>query len=67
MQLTMSALPSPITHTGYALSIYMPISMICIVSNEIARWVVVLLGTATSGFFLFMNLRERIMVAGPGK
>ncbi|KAF5828845.1 hypothetical protein DUNSADRAFT_16981 [Dunaliella salina] len=52
---------------GYALSIYLPISVICIAPSDIARWVIVLLGTVTSGLFLFMNLRERIMAAGPGK
>jgi len=45
----------------------MPISLICIVPFDVARWVVVLLGTTTSGLFLFMNLRERIQAAGPGK
>eukprot|EP00967_Tisochrysis_lutea_P034496 scaffold41199_cov22-Tisochrysis_lutea.AAC.1 len=56
----------PLPHGCYALSIYLPISVICIVPSDIARWVVVLLGTVTSGLFLFMNLRERIMAAGPG-
>lgn len=53
--------------TGYALSIYLPISLICIAPSDIARWLIVMIGTATSGLFLFMNLRERILAAGPGK
>lgn len=59
--------PTSCAPPGYALSIYMPISLICIVPSDLMRWLVVLAGTATSGLFLFMNLRERIAAAGPGK
>ena len=54
-------------HAGYSLSIFLPISLLCIVPNEIMRWVVVMVATAISGLFLFTNLRERISAAGPGK
>lgn len=37
---------------GYAMSIFVPISLLCLIPVGILRWVLVGLGAATSGFFL---------------
>ena len=52
---------------GYAMTIFIPISLVCIIPIELMRWLVVAGGTLTSGLFLLMNLKERIMQAGAGK
>jgi hypothetical protein len=45
---------------GYALSVFIPISFVCIVNNEIVRWLLVALATFTSGLFLLSNFRTPI-------
>lgn len=65
--LTFPCLFLPTALAGYALTIYIPISFVCIIPNELVRWLVVMGGTATSALFLLMNVRERIMASGAAK
>jgi hypothetical protein len=37
---------------GYAMAIFLPISLLCLIPVGILRWVLVGLGAASSGFFL---------------
>ncbi|KAL6762784.1 hypothetical protein V8C86DRAFT_2510863 [Haematococcus lacustris] len=52
---------------GYAMTIFIPVAFICIVPNDLVQWLTVAVATIISGMFLIMNMRERIMVVGPGK
>lgn len=52
---------------GYAMTIYIPVSLVCIIPIELLRWLLVMGCTLTSGLFLLMNLKERTMPAGAGK
>ena len=50
---------------GYALSIFVPISFICILPYEWLRWLLVAIATSTSGLFLLTNFKAPIFdVAG---
>ena len=50
---------------GYALSIFIPISFVCVVPYEAIRWVMIGLATLSSGLFLLLNFRGPIFdVAG---
>ncbi|KAK9811891.1 hypothetical protein WJX72_011905 [[Myrmecia] bisecta] len=50
---------------GYSLSLFIPISFFCIFPYEVARWVLVMAATLTSGLFLMLNFRQPIFdVAG---
>ena len=50
---------------GYALSIFIPISFVCVVPYEAVRWVMIGLATLSSGLFLLLNFRGPIFdVAG---
>eukprot|EP00740_Mantoniella_antarctica_P017046 CAMPEP_0181369742 /NCGR_PEP_ID=MMETSP1106-20121128/12975_1 /TAXON_ID=81844 /ORGANISM="Mantoniella antarctica, Strain SL-175" /LENGTH=332 /DNA_ID=CAMNT_0023486329 /DNA_START=159 /DNA_END=1157 /DNA_ORIENTATION=+ len=42
---------------GYALSVYVPVSVLCIIPLEWLRWTVFLLGMAVSATFIFTNLQ----------
>ena len=42
---------------GYALAVFIPISCVCVVPSEIARWVLVGVATLTSGTFIMLSLR----------
>ncbi|CAG8471052.1 27_t:CDS:2 [Diversispora eburnea] len=48
---------------GYGLTVWIPISVICIVPNEIIRWTLVIAGFAISGFFKTKNLYPVISAA----
>ena len=48
------------TPAGYALSIFIPVSFICILPYEILRWVLVAVATFTSGLFLLTNFKAPI-------
>ena len=51
--------------TGYALSVFIPISFVCVVPYEAVRWAMIALATLSSGLFLLMNFRGPIFdVAG---
>jgi hypothetical protein len=41
---------------GYAMGIYVPISLLCLAPVGILRWILVGAGAATSGYFLFRNI-----------
>ena len=45
---------------GYALSIFIPVSFICILPYEVLRWVLVAVATFTSGLFLLTNFKAPI-------
>ncbi len=52
---------------GYSLTIFIPISLACILPIQVMRWVLIGVGTLTGGLFLLMNFRERIMALGGAK
>ncbi|WVR08718.1 hypothetical protein IAU60_005776 [Kwoniella sp. DSM 27419] len=41
---------------GYAMGVYIPVSLLCLVPVGIFRWVLVAAGAASSGFFLVQNI-----------
>ncbi|KAK9908355.1 hypothetical protein WJX75_006546 [Coccomyxa subellipsoidea] len=50
---------------GYALSIYIPISFVCVVPYEAVRWAMIAVATVLSGLFLLLNFKGPIFdVAG---
>ena len=52
-------------YAGYALSIFVPISFVCILPYEWLRWLLVAIATSTSGLFLLTNFKAPIFdVAG---
>lgn len=50
----------PLLLPGYALTIFIPISVLCVVPVETVRWVFVVLATLLSGGFLLMNIRSAV-------
>ena len=51
--------------TGYALSIFIPVSCVCVLPYEAVRWALIGVATLTSGLFLLLNFRGPIFdVAG---
>lgn len=52
---------------GYCLSIYIPVSIACIVPIDWLRWTLVMVATALSAGFLFMNFRATIYSAAPAR
>jgi len=52
---------------GYAMTIYIPVALICIIPSNPLRWGLVGGATLTSAAFLLMNMRERVMAIGMGK
>jgi len=50
---------------GYALSIFIPVSCVCVLPYEAVRWALIGVATLTSGLFLLLNFRGPIFdVAG---
>lgn len=49
------------------MTIYIPVAILCVIPVEGLRWGLVGGATLTSGAFLLMNMRERIMAIGMGK
>ncbi|KAK3278461.1 hypothetical protein CYMTET_13601 [Cymbomonas tetramitiformis] len=45
---------------GYSLFVFIPISMLCIIPSETARWIIVATGAFESAIFLVLNLRSRL-------
>ncbi|GIL46113.1 hypothetical protein Vafri_3174 [Volvox africanus] len=52
---------------GYCLTIYVPVSIACVVPIDWVRWVLVMSATALSAGFLFMNFRATIYSAAPAR
>ena len=52
---------------GYSLSIYMPVSLACVVPIKWVRWLIVGLATLSSALFLFLNFKATIYQAAPAK
>ncbi|GFR42590.1 hypothetical protein Agub_g3517 [Astrephomene gubernaculifera] len=52
---------------GYCLTIYVPVSVACIVPIDWLRWLLVMGATALSAGFLFMNFRATIYSAAPAR
>ena len=46
---------------GYSMSIFIPVSFLCVFPYEALRWPLVVLATATSGCFLVLNFKSYIM------
>ena len=42
---------------GYALTVYVPVSLLCVVPSEAFRWMSFIAGMAVSASFLFTNVR----------
>ena len=52
-------------HAGYALSIFIPISFVCVLPYEALRWAMIGVATVSSGLFLLLNFKGPIFdVAG---
>mmetsp|Transcript_4517 Transcript_4517/g.7586 ORF Transcript_4517/g.7586 Transcript_4517/m.7586 type:complete len:230 (-) Transcript_4517:545-1234(-) len=45
---------------GYTLSIFVPISVLCVLPSETLRWLMVFFGGAVSGIFLLSNLHAHL-------
>eukprot|EP00884_Botryococcus_braunii_P014287 jgi/Botrbrau1/2285/Bobra.101_2s0108.1 len=45
---------------GYSLTVFIPISMLCVFPSELLRWLLITAATFTSGAFLMLNFREPI-------
>jgi len=41
---------------GYGLTVWLPVSLLCVIPNNVARWVFVGVGFGISGYHLFKNL-----------
>ena len=52
---------------GYAMTVYIPVSILCIIPVDWVHWMLVGLATAMSGGFLLMNLRKAVAGAHKGK
>lgn len=52
---------------GYALSIYIPVALLCVIRIEILRWALIGAATLTSGLFLMMNFRGPIFESAGAK
>ncbi len=52
---------------GYCLTIFVPVSIACVVPIDWLRWTLVMVATAISAGFLFMNFRATIYSAAPAK
>ena len=54
-----------LTRAGYALSIFIPISFVCVLPYEVLRWAMIAVATMSSGLFLLLNFKGPIFdVAG---
>ena len=49
---------------GYALAVFVPVSVACVVPSDTARWVLVMTATAVSGAFLLQNVRVCLNMGG---
>ncbi|KAK9794060.1 hypothetical protein WJX73_002215 [Symbiochloris irregularis] len=52
---------------GYALSIFIPVALVCVIRIELMRWIVIGVATLTSGLFLMMNFRRPIFDSAGAK
>jgi hypothetical protein len=52
---------------GYCLTIFIPVSFVCIVPLDWLRWLMVGISTAISGLFLVANFKTTIYEAAPAK
>lgn len=59
------AVISALVCAGYALSIFIPISFVCVLPYEAVRWAMIGVATVSSGLFLLLNFKGPIFdVAG---
>lgn len=49
------------------MTIFIPVSLICIIPVSLMQWLLVMGSALVSGMFLLMNMRERTMAAGKAK
>eukprot|EP00898_Chlorokybus_atmophyticus_P007947 jgi/Chlat1/8153/Chrsp76S07607 len=52
---------------GYSLFIFIPVTFVCILPSELARWVIVLAAWSVSSIFLVINFRHPLMQTGYAK
>ncbi|PNW70507.1 hypothetical protein CHLRE_17g722700v5 [Chlamydomonas reinhardtii] len=52
---------------GYCLTVYVPVSIACVVPINWLQWLLVMLATALGAGFLFMNFKNTIYSAAPAK
>ena len=45
---------------GYTLSIFVPISVLCVIPSNLLRWLLVLIGGAISAIFLLSNFHAHL-------
>ena len=45
---------------GYTMSIFVPISILCVIPSNVLRWLLVLLGGAVSSIFLLSNFHAHL-------
>lgn len=70
MRMQATAVPSgyrgySVGNAGYALSIFIPISFVCVLPYEAVRWAMIGVATVSSGLFLLLNFKGPIFdVAG---
>lgn len=46
---------------GYALVIFIPVSLICAFGHPLVVWICVMAATVTSGVFLILNLKNPVI------
>ncbi|KAG2497391.1 hypothetical protein HYH03_004547 [Edaphochlamys debaryana] len=52
---------------GYCLSVYVPVSILCVIPIAWLQWLLVMLATALGAGFLFMNFKATIFAAAPAR
>lgn len=52
---------------GYSLTIFIPVSFLCIIPLSLLRWLAVMVATAISGLFIVANLRPTIYEVAPAR
>lgn len=61
----------PLAHVwctyGYALAVFIPMAVVCVVPVDVVRWVVVGVATFTSGLFILGTLRAAVIEAAGAK
>ena len=63
--LAQQAVSIALISAGYALSIFIPISFVCVLPYEALRWAMIAVATVSSGLFLLLNFKGPIFdVAG---
>ena len=49
-----------VTLYGYSLTIFLPISLLCAIPNELVRWIIVFSGGMVACLFITLNMRRQL-------